>query len=733
MSNLHTALALHQQGRLAEAVQLYQHLLRHTPNHPEVLHLLGVARHQQGHHQEAVDLIGRAITLQPGAAAFHCNLGEAHRALGNLDTAAECYQAALQLRPDYAEARNNLGVVAFARQRWQEAEEQFAEAVRLQPRDARFHGHLADARREQGKVQAAVAAYQEALRLNPHSAHAHCNLGPLLLLRGQPTEAVEHCRQATAIQPDLAEAFICLGRCLRDLGQFAEAMTAFEHALELAPRSAMLAANIGRAWQEMGDLAEALGWYERALRLEPTLLYARCTRADALREAGQVEGAISQYRQILREYPAYMEAHIGLGQALWDQGEAGGAVACYQHATQLRPEMAGIHADLGRVLASAGDLDGSVRSYRDALRRNPRCVPALGGLATTLRGQLPEEDFVRLEALLADPLLSAGRQATLHYGLAQVQDGQGHYERAAEHMVRANALQKAHWSERNKTYDPQAHTAFVDRLLEVFTSEFFLRVGSFGLASERPVFVVGMPRSGTTLTEQILASHPRVFGAGERTFASLGLSRLPGLMGHSGRPLPEQAVECCASITPEIVQQSAEWHLQQLAELDGDVAARIVDKLPDNYQLVGYLAALFPEARIIHCRRDLRDVALSCWLTNFAYLLWSVDLEHIAHRLEQYVRVTDHWRQVLPGRMLEIDYEQLVADAEGTSRRLIAWLGLEWHDDCLHFHQTERLVRTASVTQVRQPIYRRSVARWRRYESMLAPLLDHLHRRGLVG
>ena len=148
--------------------------------------------------------------------------------------------------------------------------------------------------------------------------------------------------------------------------------------------------------------------------------------------------------------------------------------------------------------------------------------------------------------------------------------------------------------------------------------------------------------------------------------------------------------------------------------------------MPDNYHLLGFLAAVFPRARFIHCRRDVRDIALSCWITNFSQIRWAFDLEHIAHRILQYRRIMSHWRQVLPVPLLEVDYEELTADQEGVSRRLVDWLGLEWDDACLHFHRTERLVRTASVAQVRQPIYRRSVARWKHYEAMLKPLLDRL-------
>lgn len=270
-------------------------------------------------------------------------------------------------------------------------------------------------------------------------------------------------------------------------------------------------------------------------------------------------------------------------------------------------------------------------------------------------------------------------------------------------------------------YDPEARARFVDGLLGAFSPSHFERVRGLGDDSERPVFVVGMPRSGTTLTEQILASHPQVFGAGERNFAQSTFISLPAVLGRNEPPLA-----CLAHLDRDAAGRLAAGHLGRLRELDGGTAARVVDKMPENYLLLGFLHTLFPRARLIHCRRDPRDVALSCWITNFARIRWACDLEHIAHHLLQYFRIMEHWRRVLPAPVFEVDYEELVADQEGVSRRLVAWLGLEWDPACLRFHQTERLVRTASVAQVRQPIYTRSVARWRHYESLLAPLLERL-------
>jgi hypothetical protein len=255
------------------------------------------------------------------------------------------------------------------------------------------------------------------------------------------------------------------------------------------------------------------------------------------------------------------------------------------------------------------------------------------------------------------------------------------------------------------------------------TPVFFERVRGFGVDSQRPIFIVGLPRSGTTLTEQILASHSQVFGAGELRLARADFEALA--------PQADAALEALACLDRATARRLGEQHLGRLRELNSD-RPRVADKMPDNYHYLGLLAALFPTAKFIHCRRDLRDVAVSCWMTNFRQIRWANDPGHIAGRFEEYRLIMEHWQRVLPVPLLEVDYEETVADLEGVARRLLDWCGLDWEPGCLAFHEGQRPVRTASVSQVRQPIYKRSVARWKHYESALCVLFDRLEHRPAV-
>jgi hypothetical protein len=272
-----------------------------------------------------------------------------------------------------------------------------------------------------------------------------------------------------------------------------------------------------------------------------------------------------------------------------------------------------------------------------------------------------------------------------------------------------------------RDYVPADHERFVDGLLPVFDRDFFARLAGAGLKTRRPVFVFGLPRSGTTLTEQVLASHSQVHGAGELRLARRSFEALPALLGRAGPPR-----DCVPHLDPEALGRLAQQHLDRLAAIDGGQTPRIVDKMPDNYMCVGLLAVLFPQAVFIHCRRNLRDVAVSCWMTDFRSIRWANDLEQIATRFHQYRRLMEHWRAVLPVPIHEVDYEEVVSDLEGVARRLVAACGLEWEPACLEFHRTQRPIRTASVMQVRQPVYQWSVARWKNDEPALAELFAAL-------
>jgi tetratricopeptide (TPR) repeat protein len=690
--DLNTALEYHKRGLLPQAARIYEDLLASHPGHAGLLHLLGVVALQQGNPRRAVELIGQAIAREPGEAPFHANLAEAHRALGQLDQALAYCQAALRLEPNYPEALNTLALILQARGKTEEAIGRFRAALRIKPDFAMARNNLGNALLRQGDREAALAHFRQALETDPNLVEALSNLGQLLLEREKPEEALQHCLQAVQVRPQFPEAQNNLGNALRELGRLAEAKACYARALQLNPNLAMTYNNLGQAIQEEGPLEDSLPWYQRALQLDPHSARIHSNLASALEEAGNTDDAIAHYQSAIAADPRYAEAHSGLASVYHEQGR----------------------------------LEEAQQSFRTAAAIDPRqAAGALAQLATMLSGKLPEADLEALRHLLASADLSASKRATLLFGLAQVLDARGAYGEAAEHLQEANALALTEKEKRGQGYDPANHEQFVSGIIATCTPAFFQRAGGLGLATERPVFIIGLPRSATTLTEQILAAHPQVFGAGELRLGREDFLSLAGDGELSPASREGRALEALGRLDGQTIGRIGQAHLDRLRQLNAS-AIRVVDKMPDNYVFLGLLAAVFPRAKFIHCRRDLRDVAVSCWMTNFRQIRWAHDPRHIASRFAQYRRLMEHWRQVLPVAMLEVSYEETVADLEGSARRLVAWCGLEWDAACLAFHEGKRLVRTASITQVRQPIYSRSVARWKHYQQALGPLLTEL-------
>jgi tetratricopeptide (TPR) repeat protein len=714
---LTTAIHYHQQGRLDQAARIYQSILVRQADHADALHLLGVAAFQQGQPERAVELIGRAIAVNPSVAAFHANLAEAYRALGRLDQAVGCCQLALRLQPDYAEAANNLGLALLAQGNAGAAAEQLRTALRLRPGVAMFHNNLGNALRLLGEKEQAVECFRQALRLDPGLAEAHTNLGQLSLELHCLDEAAFRCREAVRLRPHFPEAHNNLGNVLREQGKLPEARTCYVEALRLNPNLAMTYNNMGQALQEENALDDARRWFEQAVQLEPDSARFQCNRAGLLTEQEQYDAAADGFRRALHLDPACAEAHCGLGSVRHEQGSFAEAEAHYREALRCNPDLPAAHAALGRVREELGDPAEAERCWRTALRHDPRHAGAAAQLATLLRDRLPDEDLAALRNLLADPDLPDARRSALQFGLAQVQDARGAYAEAGELLQQANALALAVSRRRRQEYAPTEHARFVSGMMATCTPALFERARGLGLESERPVFIVGLPRSGTTLTEQILASHSQVFGGGELRLARDDFEALA--------PPADAALEALARLDRATAHRLGEQHLGRLRELNAD-RPRVADKMPDNYLYLGLLAVLFPKAKFIHCRRDLRDVAVSCWMTNFRQIRWANDPDHIAGRFAEYRRLMEHWRRVLPVPVLEVDYEETVADLEGVARRLVDWCGLEWEPACLAFHEGKRPVRTASVSQVRQPIYQRSVARWKNYEPTLGSLFAKL-------
>jgi tetratricopeptide (TPR) repeat protein len=455
----------------------------------------------------------------------------------------------------------------------------------------------------------------------------------------------------------------------------------------------------------------------------PDILLARALHYQ---QQGYLEQAENLCRQILQTAPDHADAlHLlgALGDALLERDQLEAAGRCYRDALRGSPESAAILNSLGYVLQQQGKLDEALACHQEALRHQPGDAQAyyyLSLFAKQGRFTFAEADLDGLRTLLARADLPPDDGNLLAFTVATILDLRGAYDEAFAYYRQGNELRRQAALQKGIAFHADRYAAFVDQLLRIYDGAYFARVRGFGSDSQRPIFVVGMPRSGTTLVEQILASHPQVHGAGECWEIPHVMDALPAFLKTA-----EKYPSCVLRMSQETSRLLAERYLHALSQLNA-TATRVVDKLPSNFQHLGLIATLLPRARIVHCRRDARDVCVSCYTHNFRNVPAAFTLEDLGRYYQQYDRLMAHWRRVLPAQMLDVQYEELIAKPEAVSRALVEFCGLEWDERCLAFYENARPVRTASKLQVRQPIFTQSVGRWKRYEAHLRPLLDIL-------
>jgi tetratricopeptide (TPR) repeat protein len=445
--------------------------------------------------------------------------------------------------------------------------------------------------------------------------------------------------------------------------------------------------NLGNALYREGKLAEATDAYEQARRLlpdKPEILY---NLGAILHEQGDLERAADYYRQVLHLSPASIEARHNLATALKEQGLLDEAVIQFRETLRLQPE--------------------DMRAYSN-----------LSDLAVAGRYHFAPEELARLKAFKASGRGSAVERSLCCFTIASVLDKHGHYDEAFGYYQEANKLRLRLAETNNTAFDARRHAAILDAIMATQDRDYFERIRGWGLDSELPIFIVGMPRSGSTLVEQILASHPRVFGAGE----------LGEITRFIKNPVAPATGEVYASYLPPdqgAAQEMADGFLERLTHL-GRGASRVTVKTLGNFAHLGIIATLFPRARIIHCRRDPLDVCLSCYFQNFQKIVFAWSLDDIGAYYRAYEKIMAHWASVLPARIYEVSYEGLVQNQEEVTRDLLAFCGLDWDERCLSFFNTRRAVRTASTVQVRKPITTRAIGRWKHYQSHLGPLFRAL-------
>ncbi len=667
-------LALTMQGKDGTGVLLQAAELK--PDDAETHFYLGNAFQDRRRLTDAVASYRRAIGINPQFADAHNNLGTALRDLGQLNEAVASHTQALKINPELTDAHVNMGNALLRLRQPEQAAAYYRRAVQINPNLAEAHNNLGVALRDLGQLAEAVASFSQALQIHPNYASAHNNLGNALMKERRIDEAVLSYRRALSIRPDFAEAYNNLGIALRDLGQLHEALGCFGDALRLKADYAAAHRNLGNVLLDLQRLEEAAASYRRALALKPDDAESLVSLSVVLRLQGRGEEAESHCRQALAAQPDSASAATLLGEILADQGR----------------------------FAEADEL------FRRAIANAPDLAPAWASIPRYRKMDTGDGPWLTGVLRLADQPQPLRHQISLRYAIGKYFDDLQNYEQAFVNYRMANELSKRYGGR----YDREQQARHIDQIKSAFDENWLRRTHPWANRSERPLFIVGMPRSGTTLAAQILASHPDVFGAGELDFwnaaaAGMGLSALAGgaVGSNDSNQIPRLASE----------------YLRKLAELSPS-ALRVVDKMPANFLHLGLIHAAFPLARIIHLRRNPIDTCLSIYFQQFtAAHAYANDLEDLAHYYTEYHHLMQHWQAALPQEsMLDLRYESLVEEPELWARRLVEFAGLPWDAACLDFHLSYRTVITSSRWQVRQQISKNSVGRWRHYESFAAPL-----------
>ncbi|HHH44499.1 MAG TPA: sulfotransferase family protein [Gammaproteobacteria bacterium] len=595
------------------------------------------------------------------------------------------YERLCGMDPDDASAWVELGVIQRRLKDYIQAEKSCRKAVAVQPGYAPGYHALGAALQQQGRLEDALSCYREAVRLDPGCIEAHYFLANALRQAGLLSDATLAYQKLLQLKPDHFAGLNNLGTHLKNLGDIESAIRLLQRALQLQPDSIETMTNLGDAYVARSRYEEAIEILQRAVRTRPQFPNAHRALANALHHAGRLQEALDSYGEAARLVPGWREVTLAQAKIYEQLGEYGKS------------------HDLLRPLIEAG-YDGALPVYFDISKHVGQRDQAVRELERFL-GERPD---MRAEAA-----------AGIHFQLGRHYDESGDYDTAFRHFEQANGLTPA-------DFDREAQVHQVDEIIATYGEGFAERMRCADNRTDLPVFIVGMPRSGTSLVEQILASHPEVFGAGELPHISRIARRFTA--DYPGLTFPGLA----RYITRESLDTAAEQHLRALRELGG-TAARVTDKMPYNLVYVGLIVQLFPGARIIQCARHPLDTCLSCYFSDFGTIGhdFSYDLKTVGEFYIQYHRLMQHWKRVFPGRVLQVSYTDLVREQERCSRELVDFCGLAWDQRCLDFHTTNRFVFTLSYEQVRQPMYTRSLERWRHYERYLRPLREQLEAAGI--
>jgi len=643
--------------------------------------------------------------------------GRVSQQKGKLSDAERAYKKAIKVNRDFIEAHNDLGNVLLVRGRYKEAFNSFRKALTLRPNHPLLLTNLGNALQLQGEIEQATDWFNRAIKQDPNFTGAHNNLGNALRDLGRFQEAVASYKQAIAISPDYADTYYNLASVLIQLDELEAAVSNFEKAIEIDPKHQGAYNGLGNALASQGEMDKAVTAYRKAIEINPNHKHAHNGLGNVLSDMGDLDEAIASYRKAIEIDPGHKEAYNGLGNALSNLGEIENAIAAYRKAIEIDPWHKQACKGLGNALSDYGEIDEAITVYRRSIEINPEHTEAYRSLSKNKKFSEYDDDIRAMESLYENENNSDEQKMHLAFGLGKAYEDLGEYEKSMQFILRATRLKRA-----SIDYSISEEEELFSNIKATFSSDFFSDRKGMGNPDRTPIFILGMPRSGTSLVEQILASHPDVFGAGELNDLS-NSTRNFGTSG-SAREFPAGIVDLDSSALVELGNE----YIARIRKHSLN-SKHITDKMPQNFLYIGLIKAILPNAKIINCTREPMDNCLSLFKNYFNTAHhYSYDMTELGQYYNLYLDLIAYWSSTLPGFVYDQSYERLVADQENQIRRLLDYCNLPWTVACLEFHKTRRKVRTASNAQVRRPIYKDSVKLWERYEKQLEPLRSAIYR-----
>ncbi len=642
----------------------------------------------------------------------------AHHQAGRLQEALPLYEKVLEMEPDQPDALHLCGLVCHQVGRGEQAAELIGRAVEINAESALYRTNFAIVLNMIGRFPDAEEAAEGATNLAADNAEAWHHLGIARLGMNNFGAAEAALKKATGLEPNNAEYLNNLGTAYRNLGQNDQAVEAFRQAVDSDPDFAVGQTNLAEALKRTGDIAEAEALCMKVIESHPGHASAYHVLGGILMLRMAYEAAVEAFNKYLELAPNQAKGYVALASVQNILGEYDAAEQNLNRALEINPQSASTLQSIGSLLLQKGDKVEAVEKFKAVIALDPDISQAYFDIVSAGIEDLTTDNLAHLKSIVERDDITDANKATAYFTLARVAEKAGEPAASFAHLSRANELRLSVLENFGYRFDADKLAEEFQSYRDFFDADFFARIKDRGHSSEVPVFVIGLPRTGTTLVERIIASHAEAEGAGEL----LEIEKIINELKRSQKTYPDYL----ANLEPAETHKIADGYLTHLQSFSSS-AIRVVDKNPFNFIHLGLIAYLFPMAKIIHCRRDLRDVGYSCYSQNFSDPVpWTNDLRSIGHYFKLYERLMAHWEKTLPAAVLTLEYEDLATDFANQAKRIIDYIDLAWDDNCLKFYESEGAVQTASSTQVREPVNTRSIGRWQAYAEQLKPLIEVL-------